>query len=712
MKPRDLMAVGAVVLAASGAFTLPVFDRVGDLSIDVLFWLRHQTLGTRHAPETSPTVVVAIDEETYRTEPFSSLPKVLWTKHLATVVDATLTGGAKVVGFDLIYPTSVERYLKGFDRELLVTMKQWSKTDQIVLGKVQHQHKPIVPYPGYSFAVGHAKNIRSVNLLSDDDGVIRRVPLTFRSDQGVEETSMSLELAARARGSTARRTADGDLVLDGEHIPGSRINRIAINFDAGPGAIPTYSLADLFACAQRGDVGYFRRHFAGKVVLVGAVLDIEDRQLTSKRFITAPEGQGLPERCVNPVMSDLYVEGLRRDTIPAVYIHANAVNNLLRGDALQEFDRLAMGLIVLAITAAMAAVTMAVPFAVAGLTLVAGAVVWTGIATWLFADAQVVPLLRPLISAAVTSAALLGYRFTISDRDKRYIRQAFSLYLPGSVVDRMMAGGKLPTLGGETREVTIWFSDIADFTSVSEHLAPADLVSLLNNYLSEMTDLLEHHGGFVDKYIGDAIVAVFGAPIDDADHAVHAVEAALACRQRLEEMAPDFIQVTDRPLMARIGVNTGQALVGNIGSRRRFNYTVMGDAVNVASRLETANKIYGTQILVGDTTMARCDGRVKSREIDLVRVVGRGSPVRIFEPLGLVRTTASTQDSERLDRKIEAFAAALEAFRAGRFAEAADAFEGLGEADAVAKHYARRAQAFVDSPPEQGWDGVTNLDEK
>ena len=589
MKPRDLAAVGAVVLAASGAFTSPAFDRVGTLSIDVLFWLRHQILGPRHAPETSPTVVVAIDEETYRTEPFSSLPKVLWTKHIANVVDATLTAGAKVVGFDLIYPTSVERYLKGFDRDLLVTMKQWSKTDQIVLGKVQHQHKPIVPYPGYSFAVGHAKNIRSVNLLSDGDGVIRRVPLTFRSDQGVEETSMSLELAARARGSTVQRATDGNLVLDQAHIPGSRNNRIAINFDGGPGAIPTYSLADLYACAQHGDADYFRRHFAGKVVLVGAVLDIEDRQLTSKRFITTQEGQGLPERCVNPVMSDLYVDGLRRDTIPAVYIHANAVNNLLRGDALQEFDRFTIGLFVLAITTAMAAVTMAVPFAVAGLTLVGGAVVWTGIAIWLFADAQVVPLLRPLISAAVTSAALLGYRFTISDRDKRYIRQAFSLYLPASVVDRMMARGQLPTLGGETRELTVWFSDIADFTSVSERLAPAELVSLLNNYLSEITDLLEHHGGFVDKYIGDAIVAVFGAPIDDADHAVHAVEAALACQHRLEEMAQDFIQMADRPLVARIGVNTGQALVGNIGSRRRFNYTVMGDAVNVASRLETAN---------------------------------------------------------------------------------------------------------------------------
>jgi len=251
MKPRDMAVVGAVILGVSGVFTSPGLDRLGGLSIDVLFWLRHQVFGPRHPPAASPTVVVAIDEETYRTEPFRSLPKVLWTKQLAAVVDATLTAGAKVVGFDVIYPTSVERYLKGFDRELLIALRRASKTSQIVLGKVQHQHRPIVPFPGYSFAVGHGKNIRSVNVFTDGDGVIRRVPLTFRSSEGAEEASMSLELAARARGTKFRRIADGSMVLGEDIIPGSRSNRITVNFDGGPGAIPTYSLADLSACAQK-----------------------------------------------------------------------------------------------------------------------------------------------------------------------------------------------------------------------------------------------------------------------------------------------------------------------------------------------------------------------------------------------------------------------------------------------------------------------------
>ena len=712
MKLRDLLVVGAVILIVSGVFTLPAFDRLGGLSIDVLFWLRHQVFGPRHLPASSPTVVVAIDEETYRTEPFRSLPKVLWTKHLAAVVDATLAAGAKVVGFDVIYPTSVERFLKGFDRELLITLRRASKTGRIVLGKVQHQYKPIVPFPGYSFAVGHGKNIRSVNLFTDSDGVVRRVPLMFRSHQGTEESSMALELAARARGTPVRRATDGNIVLDQDTIPGSGTNRMAINFDSGPGAIPTYSLADLYACTQKGDRDYFLRHFQGKVVLVGVVLDVEDRKLTSQRFITVPEGLGLPERCVNPVMSELYIEGLRRDTIPAVYVHAHAINNLLRGEPLRELGRGVIGLIVLGLTAAVAAATMTLSFVSAGLVLLLGFLIWTGVAIFGFAEAQVLPLLRPLAVAAVVFAILLGYRFTVADKDKRQIRQAFSLYLPAPVVDRMIAEGRAPTLGGETRNLTIWFSDIADFTSLSEHMPPARLVQFLNGYLSEMTDLLERHGGFVDKYIGDAIVAVFGAPVDDPDHALHAVEAALACKHRLEEMGRELSQTMDRPIIARIGINSGQAVVGNIGSRRRFNYTVMGDTVNLASRLEGANKIYGTDILVSDTTMAGCGDRVNFREIDLVRVVGRESPVRIFEPLGSASAEEPTPERVAQDTQIARFATALETFRSRRFSAAAEIFATLAEVDAVAAHYADRARAIAENPPEESWDGITNLTQK
>ena len=708
MRARDIAAAGAVVLVASALFSLPGLDRLGGLSTDVLFWLRHQVFGPRHAPDASPTVVVALDEETYLTEPFHSLPKVMWTKQLAAVVDATLAGGARVVGFDVIYPTSVERFIKGFDRELLVTLKRASNAGRVVLGKVQHQYKPIAPFPGYSFAVGHGRNIRSVNLFMDDDGVIRRVPLLFRTGDGGEETSMALELAARARGAAPRRTADGGIALGDDIIPGSIKNRIAINFDSGPGAIPTYSLADLHACVQKGDAEYFRRHFDGKVVLVGAVLDVEDRKLTSKRFITAPEGQGLPERCVNPVMAELYNKELRRDSIPGVYVHAHAVNNLLRGEPLRELDRGAIALVTLALAAAAAVVTMGVSFASAGAAVVLGSVAWVAAATWLFADALVVPLLRPLAAAAVSFALLLGYRFTVADKDKRYIRQAFSLYLPPAVIDRMVGEGRAPSLGGETRELTVWFADMANFTALSEGLAPERLVHMLNVYFLEMTTVLEGYGGFIDKYIGDAILAVFGAPLDDPDHAAHAVEAALACQRRLAELGERTAWPADAPPVARIGISSGEVLVGNIGSHRRFNYTVMGDTVNLASRLEGVNKVYGTRILAGESTVGLCDDRVAFREIDRVRVVGRTGPVRIYEPLDATGAGRPAPDEARL----ASFAAALEAFRARRFAAAADSFAALSGDDPVARSFVERARSYAASPPPPDWDGITTLAEK
>ncbi len=708
MKRRDILAAAAITMAASTLFSPQLSERLYGQSLDVLFWLRQQAFGPRHDPATSPTAVIAFDEETYRLEPFRSLPKVMWTKQVAQVMDATLAGGARVIGFDVIFPTSVEQYVKGFDRDFLVSLNRASQGGRVVLGKVQHQLKPITPFAGYSFAVGHGKNIRSVNLRSDRDGVIRRAPLTFLNDRGESETSMALELAARASRQTPELLADGRLSFDGQAIPGSEANAATINFEGGPGAIPTYSFADLHACAEGGNTDYFQQHFAEKVVLIGAVLDVEDRKLTSKRLITAPEGRNLPRRCANSVMEGLYAER-RRDTIPAVYVHAQVVNDLLRHESLVELTRGTTWAILLAVTGTVAALTISLPLSIAGLAMVVGLALWTGLATWLFNTTLVLPLLPSTASGLLAFAALLAYRYGVADKEKRYIRQAFSLYLPEPVVDRMIAGGRVPTLGGETRDVTIWFSDIADFASLSERMTPEQLVGFVNDYLSEVTELLDRYGGFIDKYVGDAVVAVFGAPLDDPDHARHAVQAALACQERLQALGQQSGPVSGDRMTTRIGIHSGDTLVGNIGSRRRFNYTVMGDTVNLASRLEGANKIFGTKILVSEATAALCRENISFREIDLVRVAGRETPVRIFEPLGQAGAAPVAAVTKLGAADLDRFAEARAAFRAGRFAQAEQIFQALSAHDPVAAHLAERAGALVASPPPSDWDGVTNL---
>ena len=251
-----------------------------------------------------------------------------------------------------------------------------------------------------------------------------------------------------------------------------------------------------------------------------------------------------------------------------------------------------------------------------------------------------------------------------------------------------MASNKPPALGGEMRNVTVYFSDIADFSSFAEKIAPAELVAAMNEYLSAMTDIIEAHGGFVDKYIGDAIVAVFGAPLDDPDHANNAVRAALQCAARLGEL--DRVTAAFRAARSRqrIGLNTGEALVGNIGSRRRFNYTVMGDMVNLASRLEGANKFFGTTIIASETT----DGSDR-RRVRLARA--RRHPRQGPRPGGEDLRAAGVTGEATAEQqgRAKTYAEGLARYRARDFAGAAE-------------HFGRAADA--DPPSARFWSGRAN----
>ena len=383
------------------------------------------------------------------------------------------------------------------------------------------------------------------------------------------------------------------------------------------------------------------------------------------------------------------------------------MNNLVRGNALREFDRPPIWGINAFVSLGAAVLAAAYAPVVAATAIVGGALVWAASATVALQLGYVLPLLDSLVGAAMTFMLVLGYRFIVADRDKRLLRHSFALYLAPAVVDRLVEAETPPVLGGETREVTIWFSDIQGFTSISTSLQPADLVALMNEYLTAMTDIVEAHSGFVDKYIGDAIVAVFGAPLDDADHAFHAVSAALACQATLEAMNGKSPAFQGHRLVSRIGINTGRALVGNIGSRKRFNYTVMGDAVNVASRLEGVNKHYGTHVLASDATAAATGNAIAWREIDRVRVVGRSESIAILEPLSAQVALDPVAGDQR-----QAYARALAALRDRRFDEAAQVFAIIAEHDPPARIMLVKAREYARSGSPPGWDGATTLDVK
>lgn len=412
---RTAAAAFLIALCAGLVAASPAFDTLRGLSIDVLTMLRWRAFGNVHLPASSPAVVVALDEETFRTPPFEGTPSVTWTPEIGRVLSAIIDGGAKVVGFDIVFPTSIEQSavpfgdetlgarLRGFDRDYLRALALGARAGKVVLGQVQNQDNPVLPSPGQRAAVGFGSNIRALNVYNDPDDVIRRMPLVFMVD-GEPVPSLAAELAARAAGAPT----SAELATAGA-VP----NTITLNFAGGADDIPTFSLADLRACAEKDDKDFFRRHFDGKVVLIGTVLDVEDRKITSKRFATAPE-RARAERCALPTPA--VGQTFTRDSISGVYIHATAVNNLLRGDALIELDRSTTGILSFTLAGLAVAAALALGPMRAALAFLAIASMWSAGATIAFRDSLALPLVEPLLSALAALGITIGYRLVVADR--------------------------------------------------------------------------------------------------------------------------------------------------------------------------------------------------------------------------------------------------------------------------------------------------------
>jgi adenylate cyclase len=272
--------------------------------------------------------------------------------------------------------------------------------------------------------------------------------------------------------------------------------------------------------------------------------------------------------------------------------------------------------------------------------------------SWLFARFQLwwPPLLPASAAGAIYgAAALAGYAFV--RRRARQTRAMFAQYVPPSVVSRLIAQPELMRLGGEAREVTLMFTDLANFTTLSERLSAEQTVELLTAYFNAMTPIVHATGGTVDKFIGDAVMAFWGAPLADAQHAEHALQAAVAMQEAMQPLVADLRARGLPAVHMRIGLHTGRAVVGNVGSEQRFSYTAIGDAVNLAARLEGANKAFDTRILLSDATAAQLPATVALRALDDVVVKGRTEPVRVFTPC---------QDADLRNASL----AALEAFHA------------------------------------------------
>jgi adenylate cyclase len=620
-----------------------------------------------------------------------------WPRQIfAGVLDFLKAGGAKAVFFDIMM---TEDSTFGVDDDRLLAEAMTRSGNVLLPFFLSREEKPSdpgarellerqalksggpavlragAPARSVSLPVGElaaaAARLGNVQFVPDGDSVYRRLRLVTEFD-GLLLPCLPLALADFPGAGP-----------DPAEVPLDRSGAMILRFFGPERTYKTYSIGAIINSQARIEEGLEPQvrpaEFAGKTVIVGAT------------------AAGLYDFRPTP-FGGVY---------PGMEILATALDNLVHRDFIRQAPAAVawiaalllalaagIGTSLLKKTGHMAGLGLALPAAAAaGSLLAARSGVW-------------VELVAPAFAAvgAFIAAALLSYG--VEGRQRRFIKSAFRHYLSPHVIDRVLDDPTLLRLGGQSREISAFFSDLAGFTSISERLSPEALVGLLNAYLSDMTDIILELGGTLDKYEGDAIIAFWNAPVDLADHALRACRAALRCQKRLAERRDEFRRAYGHELRMRIGLNSGPAVVGNMGSERRFDYTAMGDTMNLASRLEGAGKLYGAWILIGEETERRVRDAVLAREVDIIRVVGKARPVRIFELIG-EKGEIPAEDVERVAR----FGRALASYRARRFAEAEAAFASLA-GDPVAALYAERARKAAAEPPPDGWDGVHTLDRK
>lgn len=520
--------------------------------------------------------------------------------------------------------------------------------------------------------------VGNVTANPDPDTVYRRIPLLVRFDDTLVP---ALPLAAKLAAHPEPLAFGPDTLAVGNTIiQVSPQGEAVLNF-RGKGAYKTYSAAAIMESGLR--------MAEGKPSLL-ALSDFRD-----KHVFFGFSATGLYDLRPTPLGG----------VSPGVLVNATALDNLLSRDFLRPlpFEVDAATTLLFAILAGLS-VTLFRNFwgtiGASGLTLVGPVLfamaayrmnAWTGLATQL--------------SGALTALFLAGaYKYATEGKQKRFIRSAFRQYLSPQVIDQLLRNPNRLTLGGERRELTIFFSDLEGFTSLSEALSPEDLTSVLNDYLTAMTDIIQATGGTVDKYEGDAIIAFWNAPVDQPDHALRGVNAALRCQERLTEMRPVLKERTGKDFRMRIGLNTGPAVVGNLGSHTRFDYTMLGDSVNLAARLESINKQFGTYTMLSRFTLDQLGGTVPVRELSRLRVVGKKKAVTVYEPL-------SKADLLMRHNILPHFTKALGFFYAGEFTKAIAYFAVIRDRDPAAAAYLEKCIELQKRKP-ANWDGVWTMTHK
>ncbi len=525
-----------------------------------------------------------------------------------------------------------------------------------------------------------------VNFNADIDGVVRSIHL-FTNFNGHLYPSLAFKMFMDIIGvdslafiaeNNLTLFNQGDALLD---IPVDSQGNMLINYTGPFKSFRYISFYDVLHAEERG---LPKEIFENKIVFLGTSL------------------AGLFDLRNVPFMQ----------AFPGVEIHANILYTLIRQNFIYKMDNTQTFLIMagLGIILGILLSYLGPALSVIILLIIGASYVFTSTIVF-FNDNLWIEFVAPLMTLFLTFTFVYLYRYMTEEKSKRFIRTTFSHFVTKSVVDELLANPEKIKLGGEKKNCTVVFSDVAGFTSISEELEPEALVQLLNDYLTEMTNIIFKYDGMLDKYEGDAIMAVFGAPIAHGNHAYNACASALDMQTQLAQMRSVWRKLGKPALEARIGINTGLMVVGNMGSETRFDYTVMGDAVNLGARLEPANKEYGTLIMIGQGTVEEAGDLIVVRPLDMLQVKGKTKPAKVFELIGTTEKGVSAD----MYRVLELFEKGFDNYLQQNWDWAINYFQqvlSIKEDDAPSKRYIARCRQFKETPPEAGWDGIFTMTTK
>ncbi|MHB1013960.1 MAG: CHASE2 domain-containing protein [Desulfurivibrionaceae bacterium] len=723
-----LVIFAAVVLFASFGQQKPiVLETLDNRLTDAMFRWR----GT--VKPTQPIVIVDIDEKSLR-----AVGQWPWPRNtVAKMIRNLGAGGARVIGLDIVFAEADRTSPKNFVDELqpllpvplppktLAELKTKESLDHdIALGKALAATPSVLGYVFQTqddglkdealpppFLSGITRlvpsnapyeqlplfrayraidNIMSINrgqsegffnVFPDAAGTVRKVPLFMMMD-GVPYPSLALEMARIGnrvqetaihvipQGDTGSRDIIG-VELGSAFIPTDEKGQITVNFRGPSHTYPYLSAVDILE-------GRGLERVRGKFVLIGT------------------SAAGLLDLRATP-FSNIY---------PGVEVHATIIDNILTGDPFTYDIFTEIGTVYLLVVIGGLGLTALLAYAspwIGGLgSLLLVTLTLVGNYLFFFSHNQLLGLSYPLLTILAIFLVVTLFNYFFESQKKRFISTAFGHYVSPQIVHQLMEHPERLSLRGEQKNLTVLFSDIRGFTTISEKMTSEELGRFMNEYLTAMSGIVLEDKGTVDKFIGDAIMAIWGAPLEDNDHAANCVRAAFRMMKKLEILRADWEKRGLPGVDIRIGINTGVMSVGNFGSDQRFDYTVMGDNVNLASRLEGSNKTYGTNIIISEYTRAALGEGFYCRFLDLVRVKGKEMPVRIYEPL------CEGEPAPELKQETEAFAEALRHYANREFQEAEKIILSLNKTTRLKLYdlYLDRLAHFAINPPPEEWDGA------